>query len=160
MKKRAFIVAVLFIVLAMSELKAQDYVDALGFRAGASLGVTYKHFLTRNAALEGIFSSRWRGFNLTGLYEVHANAFKVDGLNWYFGGGGHLGHWSYYNGIGWLKPGDVATVIGIDGIIGMEYNIKDFPLNFSLDWKPAMNLIGYDGFWGDEVAFSIRYRFN
>lgn len=160
MKTRTIPIILLFITLAVNDIKAQDYVDALGFRAGAAIGVTYKHFLDKKSALEGIFSTRWRGVNLTGLYELHAVAFQMPGLNWYFGGGGHVGYWSYYDGIGWLAPGKSATVIGIDGIIGMEYNIKDFPLNFSLDWKPAMNLIGYGGFWGDEVAFSIRYRFN
>ena len=49
--------------------------------------------------------------------------------------------------------------IGIDGIIGIEYNIEPIPFNISLDWKPGLNLIGYTGFWGDELAFSIRYIF-
>ena len=51
------------------------------------------------------------------------------------------------------------SVIGIDGILGMEYNIQEIPFNISLDWKPAFNLIGYTGFWGDEIALSIRFIF-
>jgi hypothetical protein len=160
MKKKYLILFGLFISLNFVRVSGQDYIDALGFRGGYPLGITYKHFIGDNSALEGILSTRWRGFNLTALYELHANAFKVDGLNWYFGGGAHIGHWAYYDGIKWLDAGESATVLGVDGILGIEYNIKEFPLNLSLDWKPTMNLIGYSGFWGDEVAISVRYRFN
>jgi hypothetical protein len=50
-------------------------------------------------------------------------------------------------------------VVGIDGIIGMEYNIEEIPFNISLDWKPGFNILGHTGFWGDELALSVRYIF-
>jgi hypothetical protein len=67
----------------------------------------------------------------------------------------HLG--SFNNG--WFTDNTSHVVIGIDGIIGLEYLFKDVPFNASLDWKPGFNLIGYTGFWGDEVAVSVRYIF-
>jgi hypothetical protein len=51
------------------------------------------------------------------------------------------------------------TVIGIDGILGIEYNFEEVPINIGVDWKPAFNLTGYSGFWGDGGALSIRYIF-
>jgi len=36
---------------------------------------------------------RWGGYNLTGLYEIHTNAFDEPQLNFYYGAGGHIGAW-------------------------------------------------------------------
>jgi len=136
--------------------KAQDYENSVGVRFGLSNGVTFKHFFTTNDAIEGILSTRWGGFNLTGLFERHTSVFDTDGMYFFYGAGAHLG--SYYNDR-WFDDNSNHTIIGIDGIIGLEYVIPDFPLNIALDWKPGFNLIGYTGFWGDELALSVRYIF-
>jgi len=140
---------------------SQDYKTALGLRGGLSSGLTIKHFVSGNSALEGILASRWRGFNLTGLYEIHHfSAFGVPHLNWYYGFGGHIGSWAGYKKHPWF-PDDKATysVAGADFILGIEYNFKEVPINISADWKPAFNIWGHKGFWIDESALSIRYRF-
>ena len=59
----------------------------------------------------------------------------------------------------WGEPGTKYTIIGIDGILGIEYNFEEVPINIGLDWKPAFNLTSYSGFWGDGGALSIRYIF-
>jgi hypothetical protein len=81
----------------------------------------------------------------------------VDHLNWYYGGGAHIG---FYNGSHtyWGTYGTSYTVAGIDGILGIEYSFDEIPINIGIDWKPALNLIGYSGIWS-EGAFSIRYIF-
>lgn len=136
---------------------AQEYKTGIGVRAGFSSGLTVKHFTSQSIALEGLITTRWQGFDFTGLYEVHNQAFDVKRLNWYYGGGAHLG---FYNGsyAYWGDRGTAYTVFGIDGIIGMEYNFDEIPINIGVDWKPAINLIGYTGFWS-EGALSIRYIF-
>ena len=155
--KKAFIVAsicCLFITVG----NAQDYSTGIGIRGGWSNGLTIKHFLGEKAAVEGILASRWQGFSITGLYEIHAQAFDVDRLNWYYGVGGHVGFWKG-NNVAWATDNNSYTVIGVDGIIGIEYNIPDIPINISADWKPAFNLVGYSGFWGDGGAVSVRFIF-
>lgn len=137
---------------------AQDYNTGIGFRGGLSNGLTVKQFIGRNTAIEGILTTRWSGFNITGLYEIHDQAFQVEGLNWYYGFGAHIGFWNGDN-VSWATDNANYTVIGIDGIIGLEYNFENIPFNISIDWKPEMNLIGYSGFWGDGGALSIRYVF-
>ena len=144
--------------------QAQDYNTGIGLRGGLSNGLTIKHFISSNTALEGIISSRWRGLELTGLYEIHNRAFQVDRLNWYYGLGAHVGFWSgdYTDKYGprrWGEPGVNYTVVGIDFILGLEYNFREIPFNISIDWKPAYNLTGYRGFWADGGAISIRYIF-
>ena len=137
---------------------AQDYTTGIGIRGGYFNGLTVKHFVSNQAALEGIFTSRWRGFQVTGLYEIHNQAFNTPRLNWYYGFGAHIGFWDG-NETNWGNRGDNYTVLGIDGILGMEYNFTEIPINIGIDWKPSRNLIGYSGFWGDGGALSVRYIF-
>jgi hypothetical protein len=146
MKKHILIV---FLFFSLSLVKAQDYENAVGLRLGMSSGLTFKHFISTNDALEGILSSHFsNGFNLTGLYERHTGAFDTENLYFYYGAGAHLG------------SSDVNQVaIGIDGIVGLEYILTEIPINISLDWKPALNLIGSTDFWPFELGLSARYMF-
>ncbi|MGM0580870.1 MAG: hypothetical protein ACQETL_09335 [Bacteroidota bacterium] len=155
MKKIGITILITFLAFAYGH--AQDYNTGIGLRGGFANGITIKHFVSQNAAFEGIIASRWRGFELTGLYELHGRAFDTDRLNWYAGFGGHLG---FYDGNNTRWGEDRAyTVIGLDGILGLEYNFTEIPINFSIDWKPSFNFYGYSGFWGDGGALSIRYIF-
>lgn len=156
MKKSAL--AFLFASFAFLSTNAQDYNTGIGLRGGFSQGITGKHFVSETSAFEGIFASRWKGFELTALYETHGRAFEVDRLNWYAGFGGHIGSWDGRDAR-WGEDGNAYTVVGIDGIVGLEYNFKPVPFNLSVDWKPSYNIFGYTGFWGDGAALSVRYIF-
>lgn len=160
MKKLVFLIS--FIAIGLS-INAQSYKTSLGLRMGLGYGLTVKHMLNQKSGVEGLFYSRWRGFNFTGLYEVHHSIPELDGLYWYVGGGAHIGVFNdrYYRGWGTYNTGRTYNVIGIDGIIGLEYVFEDIPVNLSLDWKPAINLFGAGDniFWGDSGALSARYIF-
>ena len=156
MKK--ILITCLFVFFMGSLCIAQDYNTGIGLRAGFNQGLTVKHFIGTKSALEGILATRWRGFEITGLYEIHNRAFNAERLKWYFGFGGHVGFW---NGdyAKWGEPGVTYTVIGIDGILGLEYSFSEVPINIGIDWKPSYNLSGYSGFWADGGAVSIRFIF-
>lgn len=156
MKKALF--AVILISFLAITAEAQDYRTGIGVRGGLFTGITLKHFISDRTAIEGLFETRWSGLGITGLYEIHNNAFDVDRLNWYYGFGAHIG---FYNGDNtpWGTTSTSYSVIGVDGILGIEYNISEIPINISLDWKPVINLINYGGFWADGGALSIRYIF-
>ena len=156
MKKIATTCLIAFCLVSIN--LAQDYNTGIGLRAGFSNGLTVKHFISEKSALEGILSSRWRGFGITGLYEIHNRFFSTERLNWYIGFGGHAGFWNG-DDANWGTPGTSYTVIGVDGILGLDYSFKEVPVNLGLDWKPAFNIVGYSGFWGDGGALSIRYIF-
>ena len=155
--RKLFLTLILFMSI-VTLVSAQEYQTGVGLRGGLSSGLTVKHFVSDKAAFEGILSTRWQGFDITGLYEVHNIAFEVDRLKWYYGGGAHIGFWNGDN-VHWGDPGTSYTVIGIDGILGIEYSFSEAPINIGVDWKPAINLVGYTGFWGDGGALSIRYIF-
>ena len=157
--RKKWIVFVVLLVCAVNG-KSQGYKTALGLRAGLGYGVTVKHSIKDNIAIEGIVQSRWRGANFVGLYEIYHNAFDVPHLHWYYGFGGHIGFWNN----NYIHPhrtyyGNGYTVLGVDGIIAIEYNFQEVPVNISLDWKPEINIIGYRGFWADAGALSVRYIF-
>lgn len=156
--KKTFLIATFMLSMACVGF-AQNYKTGVGLRGGWFNGITAKHFIKDDVALEGILSTRWSGFNFTGLYEVHRSAFDVEGLVWYYGGGGHIGFWNGEDVEWGSKKTGSYTVVGIDGIIGIEYTFRDIPLNLSIDWKPVVNLVGHSGFWGDGGAVSIRYVF-
>jgi hypothetical protein len=132
---------VLTLILAVSIVtlaSAQDYKTSAGLRGGFSYGLTLKHFLSEKTAIEGLLQTRWQGFDITGLYEIHAPAFEVEKLKWYYGFGAHGG---IYNSA-YVPWGSSGIIIGIDGILGLEYTFSEAPLNIGVDWKPAFNLIG------------------
>jgi hypothetical protein len=153
---RKFVLAFIVMITMTTLSSAQEYETAAGLRGGLYNGLTIKHFLGGKSAVEGIITSRWYGFNVTGLYELHKwRAFDVDRLNWYYGVGGHLGVWEE-NSSAWLTGN---LVIGADLILGIEYTFEEIPINIGVDWKPAFNFIGADVFRGDGGAFSARYVF-
>ena len=111
-------------------------------------------------AVEGVLSTHFRGLQVTGLAEIHAPAFDVDGLKWFYGGGGHIGFYSYWDGHPYFSEtySGSRAVIGVDGIVGIEYTIQELPICLSIDLKPAFNIIGYSGF-GSGGGISARYTF-
>jgi hypothetical protein len=151
-------------VTVVIQVNAQ-YNTAIGLRGGETSGLTIKGFVSDDAALEGIIGVWSHGFTGTLLYEIHAPAFNANGLNWYFGAGGHLAFYSGYHD--WYRYGqrryhyyDDGLGIGIDGVLGLEYKIPRAPIAFSLDLKPFIEFNTYGGSWvsldpgvGIKVAF-------
>jgi hypothetical protein len=157
MKNKLILFAIVSLFFTTNVI-SQDYINSIGVRAGLSQGITYKHFLSRTDAFEGLFGVRWGGFNITGLYERHMTAFDVDRLYFFYGAGAHIGFWEGHNHP-WFDDNNNYTVLGIDGIVGLEFVFNEIPFNVAVDWKPAFNLIGNLGFWGDELALSFRFMF-
>lgn len=147
----------LFFAASAQLANAQAYQTSIGLRAGVAPGITLKHFVNPNAAFEGILTTRGKGINITGLYEWHGPLGEVPNFFWYVGGGAHIGFWDD-NSYSRDEPFTGSYfIIGLDGILGMEYTFEEIPLNLSLDWKPTINIIERSGFWGDELAISVRY---
>jgi len=154
MKK--LMIIIMFLAFGM-HAGAQEYSNGIGFRGGLFNGITYKHYTNDKLALEGILSSRWRGFQLTGLVEHHNDIKDVDNLQWFYGYGAHIG---FYDGKDTPWGEDISyTNVGVDGIIGLEFVIPNAPISLGIDWKPYFNLIGYTGFVGDAGALSVRFLF-
>jgi len=162
---------ILLVMICFGSAEAQytpefrtPYKTALGIRIGGTSGATVKHFFKPATAIEGILGTFGNGFSVTGLVEKNAQAFDVQGLNWYYGGGAHV---AFYNGRDhyWVEGrhvryrDDSDIGIGINGIIGLEYMLPDnIPVAFSLDLKPFIE-IDSDGDVGvaPDLALGIKF---
>jgi hypothetical protein len=148
--RKIFLSLILVLVLTVI-VNAQDYKTGVGLRGGTAWGLTIKHFVSNKSAFEGFLYAYNHGFNVTGLYEIHNKAFDVDNLKWYYGFGAHVGT---YN------EADINDfVLGVDGVLGIEYSFTEAPINIGLDWNPYFNIIGNTGFSPESGAISIRYIF-
>lgn len=152
------------------------YKTGIGLRLGYESGITFKHFIKEHRALEGILTRGWGygGGRITGLYEIHKPLPGAPGFDWFFGFGAHIGsfdgryygYYGYYNGGYYDKHGkwhptgyrDYYLSVGIDGILGIEYQLAEIPLTLGIDIKPWIDFYGRGSHFGDG-GLSIRYIF-
>lgn len=150
-------------IFCSQQSEAQIWTRAVGLRLGFPNSITYKHFLTEKAAVEGILGTRgflgFRTTTLAGAYQIHNTLLDDDfgELRWYFGAGGSL-NLSNYNRVFVGNPGRFS--IGAQGYIGVDYSFNGAPINVSLDWVPTFLFLGRgDGFSGEYGGLAIRYIF-
>ena len=96
------------------------------------------------------------GFQLTILNEKYTPFANAENLTWYIGYGGHFNLWSERYKLN--NPSKSAGVaVGVDGMLGLDYKLKNTPINLSVDIQPAFNFVGatyFDLGWG---GIGIRY---
>lgn len=156
--KKIVLVTILFAAAYASHAQSRtmngtSYQTALGVKVWDGGGIALKHFIAANRAVEGIGYFYKRGLRLTGLYELHYDINGAPGLKWYVGPGAHIGFYNdkYYR--------ENKVVLGIDGVIGLDYKFDAAPINLSLDWQPSIEFasdFGFNGGWG---GLGIRYTF-
>lgn len=150
MKKLLVVITVL--VLSVSFAFSQE-IDTksmdLGLRTGWPFGVSARFPMGDNMleANVGIGTSL---ITITGLYEFHKplKIGELEGFSWYWGFGAHVGL--------------IGLNLGIDGIIGLEYDFEpliNFPLSVSTDWKPAINFLGWVTNNLGDASLTFRYHF-
>lgn len=150
-----------FLLIAISSLSAQPYKTALGLRfGGLTSGITLKHFTNSNTALEGILSIGRKSFLVTGLYEKHAATGSNSPMKFLYGVGAHVGFFQdggsyYYND---KRQYTATTVLGIDGILGLDYKFNKAPVNITMDLKPFIDFFGGNYVYMDG-GISLRYTF-
>jgi hypothetical protein len=162
------IIALFIILFSFSSLSAQKvyekrYTTAAGLRFGSvydfwNVGIDAKHFISNKSALEGVLHLGTYYFGFTGLYEYHGALGVEPGLNWYAGGGGHVGFINTRYYLNRVRPSSTGILAGM-GVLGLEYTIADIPLNFSLDWQPQLVLSPEVFFTAGSFGLTIRYVF-
>ena len=141
------IVAILAGMLAFAAV-ASAQPRAFGVRLGYGAEVSYQHSLGNNFAEVDLGVVGPNGFYVSGIYDFDLGSAGV--LNFYAGPGVQIGAATsdnvfYFN----------ASIVGQ---IGTEIQLESAPVNFSLDWRPAIYLNG-GGFGWTGFALGIRYRF-
>ena len=147
------ILSVAFLLFLSQQSQAQSgYKTALGVKVWDGGGISLKHFVNGNNALEGIGYFWRQGARITGLYEIHGAINNAGGLQWYIGPGAHVG---FYND----RYGN-RNFIGIDGVLGLDYKFNGAPINVSIDWQPSFEFGDNRGFVGNWGGLGIRYTLN
>ncbi len=148
----------LFMSAANAQSNGSSYTTALGVKFYPGAGISLKHFIKSNAALEGIGYFWKDGIRIAGLYEFHGDINGAPGLKWYVGGGAHISVWN----TDWKKnnPGRTnGSSIGVDGVLGLDYKFNGAPINMSIDWQPSVDLGNFYAFNRNWGGISIRYTF-
>ena len=91
---KSLLCAAAFIVFSQQSSAQSGYQTALGVKVWDGGGISLKHFVNGNNALEGIGYFWRQGARITGLYEIHGAINNAGGLQWYIGPGAHVG---FYN---------------------------------------------------------------
>ena len=131
------------------------YKKAIGVKMYPS-AISYKSFLTNSKAIEVLGYFTLDGFRTTIMMEKYSAFANTEQLSLYIGYGWHLGIWSEE----WKKnnPTHKAGIaVGVDGILGLDYKIKNAPLNLSIDWQPSFNFVGSSYFESGWAGLGIRY---
>ncbi|MDB5090254.1 MAG: hypothetical protein JWR09_4248 [Mucilaginibacter sp.] len=150
-------------LLISKRSNAQDYKTAVGLKFGGyENGISGKYFTTDDVALEGLIGFRSHGVVFTGLYEVHQVAFGVKELKFYYGAGAHIG--AIGSGLYRRFNGDDEyynhshILLGVDGVLGLEYVIPQSPIAVSLDLNPRAEL-ATGPFFDIAPGLGIKYTF-
>jgi len=159
-----FITSISLIIFLAAAANGQsltgDYKAAIGIRAGETSGVTFK-FRTSSASNIELLAGIWSDWlSLTALYERNAQAFNVNGLRWYYGGGGHVAFATgiYNSGRLYTRGSDFA--VGVDGVVGLEYKIPPIPFAISIDIKPLLEIYRNGDVWlGIDPGIGVKFTF-
>jgi len=150
-------------LLISTRSAAQDYKTAVGLKFGGyENGPSIKYFMENSIALEGIVGIRQHGMVITGLYEFHQEAFGIHELRFYYGAGAHIGSigagvYQRFNGAN--EPYIRAQLLlGVDGVLGLEYLIPKSPIALSLDLNPRAEL-ATGPFFDIAPGLGLKYTF-
>jgi len=150
--KKIILITFLFTSLLIGKSYAQinpikDYCAGVGIKLNP-FAVSGKLFVGDERVIEiqsNMFSTDPR---IIGLYEVYQPILgPLDGyrLQWYYGGGTHYILCS--------------KVLGVDGVIGVDYKLKNSPIDISLDIQPNFDFkipSQLSGFGGLAVRYTIK----
>jgi hypothetical protein len=167
MKKTLYISILAALLFFSTRTNAQSTTQDYRFSAGLKFGgyengISGKYFIADNTAIEGVLGFRNSGVVITGLYELNQEAFNQPALKFYYGFGGHIG--SIGSGFYRRFGGDdeyyakSQVLLGLDGVIGLEYILPNTPIAVSLDLNPRVEL-ATGPFFDIAPGLGVKYFF-
>lgn len=153
MKRIVLLFATLFLFLIINAQSIKEdhptYKTAIGVRF-APLGVSFKanrHLKSTSIEIIGYFKD---GFTGAFLYNWNFTLNTAKNLKAYVGGGANIGFKNEKAGGG--------ALLGVSGVIGLDYKFLHLPLNLSLDWQPGFQFgksNDFKGLGGIGVRFTL-----
>jgi len=157
LKSILFYIALVFISLkGFSQRKYYSearYQNAVGVKF-FPWSLSFKHTLFSKNKFEGLIYN-WKGIRAVALYEIENRIEGLDGLCWYYGPGAHI---QFKEG---TKAYSGSYYLGFDGVIGIDWKIKNAPINISLDWQPSFDFDqNKENFKSNFLGIGLRYVIN
>jgi hypothetical protein len=156
----------LFVVFGTAAY-SQYYTRDAGIRCGEGFFVTNRQFYNEKKAVEGMAGFSKNGFMVILLREHFAQVpkFPSERLKFVYGYGLHAGinytnkfkflNRTYYHDWKW------SPQIGVDGLVGFEYTLPEFPLLMQVAAQPYFEYSLYRFFQLRAInpVVSFKYRF-
>jgi len=159
---------IIILLCASANAFPQFYAKEIGIRGGYTAGISIRINIEEALSYEGLVSYRDNGAVFTAIRQKHKEIGMDKFGNWEFlyGFGPHAGFYftdSYrvlfreiYFGRKLFTP-----VLGMNGYLGIEYQLVNTPVSFGCSFKPFMEislkqLFGVN-FW--DFGLNVRYRF-
>jgi hypothetical protein len=124
---------------------SDSYKSGIGIRVWDGAGFSLKTFFAENQAIDltAFFSKNTR---IVGLYQKHGDLSTEGNFKWYAGVGGSV---VFVNS---------ASVVGLNGVIGLDYKLRKMPINASFDWQPVLQFKNGDKY-DNWFSLAVRYTF-
>jgi hypothetical protein len=160
--------AILGFLLLCPYIYSQNYTRSAGLRAGTALSFTYRQYIDEESAVEAVINYARRGLRLAVLKQHFRPAFYeiTDNLTFAYGYGAHIGlyytnRFKILNKSYKLEEWRFSPVFGLDGHLGLEYNIREFPVILGIDIKPYFEFSTSRFFYVflDDTAITLKFRF-
>jgi hypothetical protein len=149
-------------------VNAQNYTRDAGIRLGDYFSATYRQFIEEDEAVEGMLFFGRQGASITILKEYFQPTLGhiSEYLYFQYGYGAHLGfrytdHYKVMNRTYALNEYRFTPLLGINGLVGLEYRFPAFPFVVSVDLKPYFeySTIQIFSIYLQSAGISIKYKF-
>jgi hypothetical protein len=163
-----------FLIISISFGQLKN--TSIGLRGGGISGLSVKMIDFDNQGVELLVGWQRGGARLTGIYQKYIPRFtdRINGFYVFSGIGGHAGYVRiydnryydqddpYYYRNKYKAYSRVFPIIGMDVMLGAEYQFESVPITISLDYKPYFEFFGGRTFRLDlwDIGFTIRYVIN
>jgi hypothetical protein len=155
------------LILSINCIWAQNFDKSIGARQGAASEI---YFEKTNDDLSSFrVAASWRDngrqLSVMKIHRTYGNEGLPENVSFYFGYGAHAGSVRWNQNIsdskGYYWDERSAPVIGLNAIVGLSYDFREYPISITLDAKP------YFDFWGSSIfrttpfniAFGAAYHF-
>jgi hypothetical protein len=155
-------------MLIAGKAMSQNYTRDAGMRIGDHFSLTYRQYLSNDQALEAylFFGRQGISFGVLKEYFQPVIGHISDNLYFQYGYGAHLGyrytdHYQILNRTYELDKYTFSPLIGVDGLVGIEYRFPEFPFLISMDIKPyfEFSTIQIFGLYLQSFGLSLKYKF-
>lgn len=159
-------ILIILLFLPSLFLSGQELKQAVGLRGGLTSGFEYRFYTGPSNSIKLLLGTN-SGLRFHGIYEFHKpNLFLfTDQLTLFYGVGMHGGYENWdkkyvHENTSWYDS-RTAFVMGIDGIMGIEYTFIETPLSVGMESKPYFDIFGRNMFHFEpfDFAFTVKYLF-